>query len=969
MARKYVILLFSVLLLVPVISLGDTTGDHPPEDLVFQETGHYAIAEDTIPNFAPGELLDVFNITGIAAGSSIVKAFLYLNGVEIERTYEGAGGSFNFNTLPWKSTADYVDDFYLGDFRYYCTGYRWDVTAFVTGDGAYEIRLNGPMVCLSAFLVVVYENQALPEVQVSITMGEEILMPQPTGASSGVSLVHIPNIGAGDGRLFLFGESMWAIGEEKLEFNGIGGNVDVFWDHGQAYHAGAVTTLEGMNTVGLTALQDLLLWKIVVLISPAGEAPDPLDKIEAKLDRDLPRLERKLDEGLPAIIVIEGKLDEALPMIERKLDELGGLNVDLLIEDLAKLEAKADKLEAKVDPVGDQLEAIEGKMDRHFGDFSFWELEKKIDQVGGDVTGGLHHLYQIATAAAIDAIEAKLDRLDPNIGGISDGLGELTRMTFTTTTIMNEIVTMTTIMRANQEVILTSTTVIVSTVDQLEEKLDGLGYDTDMIMYDTSFGLTTIHSEIARLEAKLDGENGISGMLYGIEAKLDDGQQGVRWDLAKIENKLDGEIDSYLTGIEAKLDGMHDSMWFDYFQEYVYSQFGVLVGQGYQLEAKIDDGVQPGIETIIGLLGAGGTDATLAMIEAKLDDMIPLVDEIYWDLLPDIRGYVTSNNQLLGAIEAKLDGDAGLVYMINYLESKVDGLGYDMDVIIYSDFGLLAIANGVAMLEAKLDGEGGIVDVLEGIEAKLDADGIGGAISYLESKVDRFEPKIDTIYSYQPDIYGLLQGNSYALGAIEAKLDDGQAGIKWDLYLIEAKLDGDAGLPDIYGGVLANNDALGAIEAKLDGDGGITDSLDGIQGTLDDTIAGGLYQIETKIDGKVSDGIDDIQASIATLDFKIDQVEIKLLHTLLRYEQECLTPMAYTPVEFNPHGKLEEVMWFVKTTIEDLIGMEYLGVDSRAWGEWVAGEEDYNAGLWYQAGYHFWYAYKFAMCDAQPPQQ
>jgi len=966
MARKYLFILFSVLLFLPVISLADSTGDHPPEDLVFQETGHYGVVYDTVPNYlTPHEILGLFNIYGIPTGYPIVKAYLYLNGVEIERTYEGAGGTFNFNNLPWKGTADYVDDFYLGDFRYYCTGYRWDVTAFVTGDGAYEILLNGPMLCLSAFLVVVYVDPGGEEVQVSITMGEEILMPQPTGGSS-LSLVHIPNIGAGNGHLYLFGESLWPAGEEKLEFNGIGGNVDVFWESGQAYDAGPVITLEGVNTVGLTALSDLLLWKIVVLISPAGEAPDPLEKIEAKLDRDLPKLdiiEEKLDYGLPQI-------DVKINVIEQKLDRLEGLNVDVLIEDIAKLEAKADKLEAKVDPVGDQLEAIEGKMDSHFGDFSFWELEKKIDEVGGDVSGGLHHLYQIATAAAIDAIEAKLDRLNPNIDDIvhnqgygltalSDDLGELTQLTFTTTTIMNEVMTMTTVMVNNQDVLMTSTTVIATNVDQLEAKLDELGQDTDVIMYDTSFGLTTIHSEIARLEAKLDGEEGISGMLYGIEAKLDDGQQGIRWDIAKIENKLDGEIDSYLTGIEAKLDGMHGSMWFDYFQEYVYSQFGVLVGQGYQLEAKIDEGVQPGIETIIELLGAGGTDATLAMIEAKLDDMIPLVDEIYYDLLPDIQGYVVNNYELLYGIEAKLDGDGGLVGAIAYLESKVDDLGLDTDIILYSDFGLLAIANGVVMLEAKLDGEGGIADVLEGIEAKLDDD---------------------------------QAGIKWDLAKIENKLD---GEIESTLTAIEAKLDADGGLPDIYGGVLANNDALGAIETKLDYsiprmfgpvyddlgtistllwviedklDYTIPGMLDGIQGTLDDTIAGGLYQIEEKIDGKVSDGIDNIQASIGTLDFKIDQVELKLMEMLLRETQECLAPMAYTPIEFNPYGKLEEVMWFVHTTLTDLIDMGYLIYDSTAWSAYLDGEAAYNAGNWYQAGYHFWNAYKLARCEAHPPQ-
>ena len=53
----------------------------------------------------------------------------------------------------------------------------------------------------------------------------------------------------------------------------------------------------------------------------------------------------------------------------------------IMVEIIFKNNGILDKL------VGDQLMAIEDKIDRHFGDFSFWELEKKIDEVGGDLCG------------------------------------------------------------------------------------------------------------------------------------------------------------------------------------------------------------------------------------------------------------------------------------------------------------------------------------------------------------------------------------------------------------------------------------------------------------------------------------------------------------------------------------------------------------------------------------------------------
>jgi len=879
MAKRYFLILLAVLLILPVVSLADLTGDHPPEHLVFQQTGSYGVVYDTVPNLALGSLVGSFDIVGIPQVSPIVKAYLYLNGVEIDDVYQGAGGSFNLTNLPWKNVADYTDDLALGNDHYWCTGYKWDVTTLVTGSGVYSVRLSGPTVCLSAFLVVVYEDIDVLSRQVSITMGEEALGFSAAGAG-GTSVVHIPNVHAGEGHLFLFGEGIWSLGDERLWFNGVGGDVDVFSYLGQAFDAGTVITVDGENTVTLRSLGDLLLWKIVVLISPPGTGPDPIDKIEAKLDRDLPRIEEKLDLSVPQInLKIDG--------LERKLDGLGDLNVGEIIKNIAKLEEKSDKLEGKVDPVGDQLEAIEEKIDKHFGDVSFYNMEEKIDNIGTDLSGGLTHLNQVATAAAIAALERKLDEIGPNV---------------------------------------------------------------ETALWDDDIGLTSVQKSIAYVERKLDSQEQnywwmldylyttqatiVVNALNGLETKLDRGVQPGIETIIRILHATDAT----LAMIERKLDNQPDWSWYTSFEDYVYNNFDGVLGHVARLETKLDQGVQPGIATIIRILHA--TDATLAMIEAKLDDMSPLIDEI-WSYQPDIAGTVTGNNQLLLAIEAKLDQD-GIAGAIDHLESKMDVIGPEIgDILAYATY-IPDISGAVA----------GNAQLLDAIEAKLDGDGgLIYAIDHLESKVDVIGPEIGDILAYAtyiPDISGAVAGNAQLLDAIEAKLD-AQDGLPNAIGYLESKMDTISPeiadilayatyIPDIAGTVAGNSQALGAIE--------------------------------TKIDGEVSGGIDDIKSSVSTLDFKIDQVEMKILHGLLvAGDYGCLPPIIFTPVCVNPYGKLEEVMSFVKMTLDDLMAMGYIQYDSRSWAAWYAGEAAYQEGQWLTAGQCFYTSYHYAMIDCGACQQ
>ncbi|MBN1593990.1 MAG: hypothetical protein JW941_12170, partial [Candidatus Coatesbacteria bacterium] len=362
MTKGLLITTIIALLILPAIVLAGPTGDHPPDDLVFQEYGQYGVAYSTIPNYpTTGNLEGAFTISGIPSGSGIEKAFLYLNGVEISETYQGAGGTLNQNELPWRSVADYEDEFYFGEEQYFCTGYAWDVTNLISGNGLYQFSLSGPTIHTSAFLIVVYEHQDIAPILISIVMGEEILMPEFT-LNPNTSVVEIPNIGAGDAELLLFGDGFSGpSGDEKLTVNGNVSELDIFSGPGQAFESGALRTVEGVNTIALTTQYDLLIWKITVLKSTGG-ASDALKAIEAKLDMmgpridnmDLAAIEKKLDDLGPIIegidlTVIEGKLDtNFVTLLEGQASLVEG-HVALVEGHVALVEGQAELIAGQVD--------------------------------------------------------------------------------------------------------------------------------------------------------------------------------------------------------------------------------------------------------------------------------------------------------------------------------------------------------------------------------------------------------------------------------------------------------------------------------------------------------------------------------------------------------------------------------------------------------------------------------------------
>ena len=697
-----------------------------------------------------------------------------------------------------------------------------------------------------------------------------------------------------------------------------------------------VPTADGDNEVTLTCKTDILLWKMVVLVSPPGEGPDPLDKIEAKLDR---MGDWDLDEIIKILVAMEEKADPLeglLGAIEGKLDDMEGLDLDEILKILTALEAKADPLE-------DSLVAIEGKLDLYIGDISLDEIEAKLDKIGGDASEGLD---------VVDGLEVKLDDMDPKLDDIIHGNYGLEAIDYNVRKIESKLddqgETWPDMLYMLEYLYATQSTLVTVALDGLEAKLDRMDPQLQDIMYGY-YGLMNISYGVEGIEMKLDGQSEywpemiyMLDYLYGTHSTI---------------------VLDELEGIEAKLDNQPTWSWYHDLDDFVRYQFEFVDLDIAAIEAKIDDGVQPGINEIVEMLEDYDLGA-LTSIEDKLDTIGPDVDYIR-SYMGDIIGSITTNYQTLLGIEAKLDGESGIGNVLEGIEGKLDLMDPKLDDILWSDFGLLAIADSVAVMETKLDTQGEywpeVALMLEYLYATHSTIVIDGLYSV--------EEKLDSMgYAVHDILYGndSLSVINYGIGNIEAKLDgeggivdtldgiDAQLGedgvIASILYSMESKIDGEGGITYTLEDILHGNygleviyDDIGILEAKIDGDGGIADGVDAIDVKLDESV------------------LPPLQA----LDFKIDQLEYKVLHQLLYDTQRCLPPIVFTPIEVAPHGKLEEVRDFVQLTLQNLTDMGYIYPDdSAAWVAYEDGVAAYNAGQWRTAGFNFRSAYNAAMTES-----
>lgn len=236
-----------------------TDGDNPLSTTYtwggYGDAAVVGAAFDGIP-----EISGVFDLTGIPEESEIIKAFFAITGWQPSNT--NAYGYFNGNNLGSMQPVAFDQDH-----TYYLSLYRWDVTTMVTGNDLYSFSGSNLSFGYLAYLVVVYQNPALPAVTITINDGAESLQ----SSSSTTSFNDIlPGNGtikiltqAGDdsdseGESIIFNEIMLA-GPDDVFNSNIGDHAD--------YHEFNLTNIQGENSLTITTGEDWFGIHLALLIS------------------------------------------------------------------------------------------------------------------------------------------------------------------------------------------------------------------------------------------------------------------------------------------------------------------------------------------------------------------------------------------------------------------------------------------------------------------------------------------------------------------------------------------------------------------------------------------------------------------------------------------------------------------------------------------------------------------------------
>lgn len=205
------------------------------------------------------DISGVFDLTGIPAGSNIIKAFYAVT--DWQESYTNASGSFNDNNLGSTPPVDYDEDD-----TYYLSLYRWDVTTMVTGNDFYAFSGSNLHHSFLAYLVVIYQNEALPAVSIMINDGAESL-------KLSNSTTNFSDLLPGGGIIKIVtqaGDTFSSVGE-SIEFNGLmlAGPDSVFssniGDHAD-YHEFNLTNVQNENSLTITTGLDWFGIHLAVLI-------------------------------------------------------------------------------------------------------------------------------------------------------------------------------------------------------------------------------------------------------------------------------------------------------------------------------------------------------------------------------------------------------------------------------------------------------------------------------------------------------------------------------------------------------------------------------------------------------------------------------------------------------------------------------------------------------------------------------
>lgn len=228
------------------------TGDSPLT-LLESFSGKVDAAVQVLPYSFADDTGGSFQVSGLPAGATVLRAWLLVTSFDTQSS-QAVGVTFDGNALGSR-LAD-VEDPGVGSSELFCSLYRFEVTAFVAGNGTYGYQASGNSNAFGDALVVVFEHASLPQRTIVIADGAESLQNATTTSELG-------GLPAGNGELVLFTEAddPKSGGDERIRLNGVtlAGPADLFAAN-QGNYASLVTvpvtTQAGANTLEIVTEDD-----------------------------------------------------------------------------------------------------------------------------------------------------------------------------------------------------------------------------------------------------------------------------------------------------------------------------------------------------------------------------------------------------------------------------------------------------------------------------------------------------------------------------------------------------------------------------------------------------------------------------------------------------------------------------------------------------------------------------------------
>jgi hypothetical protein len=239
------------------VGASDTTGDHPLTTS-FTFKGKIGVTASGIPYNSVANPSGAFNVSGVPAGSKIVKALLYLTDWDT-----GATASAIFAGRPVGPAAPLTTD--PGGGRTLGT-YRFIVTKAVTGNGVYAYASSGIALTYGSALVVVYKNNSLAANRIVINDGAENMCCTTTSQT----LYTGPGRSASGG-LIVFTAADDNIGREEsgevisLNSTAVGGPIDSNLGPYASLFDLAAPGIGLTNTVSISTQGDWFGWHLAIL--------------------------------------------------------------------------------------------------------------------------------------------------------------------------------------------------------------------------------------------------------------------------------------------------------------------------------------------------------------------------------------------------------------------------------------------------------------------------------------------------------------------------------------------------------------------------------------------------------------------------------------------------------------------------------------------------------------------------------